>query len=137
MRASPMTSVESLIREMPNKPWMYFGCTSGPGHRLQTAGGRTPDFPFEIRKHFEYMDAKLCWKETTEGVVKLTRLNNVGYSAMAFWDYSIDSRGGSNSIFFAPNTSITAEILWTDAQIKFPAITKRFKPLDFSRVGEC
>lgn len=128
--------IEDLIRDTRDPPWLYFGCYGRVGHYLIDEKGSRPNLHYAKVKFFENKDGKLCHADTTPNIVKLTRLSNVGYSAIAFWDYSIDSRGGSNSIFYAPSTTLSAETIWTEATMRFPFITKRFKPLDFSKAKD-
>ena len=47
------------------------------------------------------------------------------WTALAFWDRSMDSRGGCNSVFFAEGTYNTAEMIKI-AKEKFPSIWARF-----------
>ncbi len=62
-------------------------------------------------------------------IATLSRLPGWGLSALAFWDYSVDTRAGSNSAFFAPSLEISAEELMHEAAIRFPEIWQRFPPI--------
>lgn len=49
-----------------------------------------------------------------------------GWTAMGFWDRSVDTRGGCNSVFFAEGTHDFAGMV-AIANEKFPTIMRRFK----------
>lgn len=77
----------------------YFGCWDGtPGHYLKNPSGLHVDWdqtPWGIN-----IDGKLTPTNTREaGIAKLHTKDN--WTALAFWDYSVDKRQGSNSIIFA------------------------------------
>jgi len=55
--------------------------------------------------------------------------------ALAFWDYSVDNRSGSNSAFFAPSLEISAEELIRQAALRFPEIWQRLPPITILAVG--
>jgi hypothetical protein len=55
----------------------------------------------------------------------ITRLGGWGYTALAFWDYTVDKRGGCNSVFFAPSLTISAEELVEGAKKAFPQVWAR------------
>ena len=46
-------------------------------------------------------------------------------TALSFWDYSVDKRGGSNSIIFAPSLTISPEDILSEAQRRFPQVFAR------------
>lgn len=106
-------------------PCYYFGCVREAGHylfdeRLQKK--YSYDFPYRQLGHF---DGALCYKETKHNEAALTRIWGLGYSALSFWDYSVDSRGGSNSNFFIPEMNATPEQLLHIAAQRFPTIFAR------------
>ena len=49
-----------------------------------------------------------------------------GWTALAFWDRSVDSRPGSNSVFLAEGTHQFEDMVVL-AQQSFPSIMQRFK----------
>jgi hypothetical protein len=61
----------------------------------------------------------------TPYVATVSRLEGWGLTALAFWDYSVDPRGGSNSIVFAPTLDITPEALLEGAVLRFPEVFAR------------
>lgn len=112
------------------RSWFYFGCDGQSGHHLHDE--RLSRIHGE--RGFERFDGGLC-PPAAEGlyIAALTRLGGLGYSALAFWDQTIDSRPGSNSIFFAPSLIVHPVSMWALAQHKFPAITKPLPAVDLSR----
>jgi hypothetical protein len=63
--------------------------------------------------------------DTTPYVATVSRLEGWGFTALAFWDYSVDKRGGCNSVIFAPSLTITADELLAEAQRRFPQVFGR------------
>jgi hypothetical protein len=71
-------------------------------------------------------DGTLPPRDSTVGyVATLSRLGGWGLSALAFWDYTVDKRGGCNSVFFAPSLTISAEDLIVGAKAQFPQVWAR------------
>ncbi|RJF99001.1 hypothetical protein [Noviherbaspirillum saxi] len=74
----------------------------------------------------QYFDGKLPSQNDTTGyVASISRLGGWGMSALAFWDYSVDKRGGCNSVFYAPSLTITPEELMAGAKQHFPEVWAR------------
>ncbi len=72
------------------RSWYYFGCHEQSGHYLWEPNGWKVDYSHPLGK----FDGSLCFPSTVgERVAALSRLGNCGYSALAFWDYSVDRRG--------------------------------------------
>jgi hypothetical protein len=113
--------------------WFYFGCNTTPGH-----------FLFNERMHHVYrygdsndahplgkFDGALCYpKKLGPYKVAISILGGVDYTAFAFWDYTVDKRPGSNSIFFAPGRVEDVEFIRDEAFKRFPRIATRLPPLD-------
>ena len=55
----------------------------------------------------------------------LSRLGGWGVSALSFWDRTGDSRPGSNSTFFAPGLTISAEDIVAGSKRLFPQVWAR------------
>lgn len=118
---------------MSEKPWFYFGCHGGAGHYLWDARmWKVRDYRFERLGHF---DGNLCYPEG-DGlyVASLTRLGGWGYSALSFWDRTIDKRGGCNSSFFAPSLTATPQSILDGAKVVFPEVYGRLPEIDISRI---
>ena len=76
----------------------YFGCGDGQtGHRL------SPSMDFATAKLFQRLDGTLC-PPRKAGLYKVAvnRLGGLDVLALAWWDQSVDTREGSNSIVFYP-----------------------------------
>ncbi|TNC14865.1 hypothetical protein FF100_04615 [Methylobacterium terricola] len=113
------------------RPWLYFGCHGQAGHFLWHGNGRQER---TYRHPLSRFDGSLCFPSSVgERVAALTRLGAQGYSALAFWDYSVDSRGGSNSIIFAPSLTISAAQMVEGAKVHLSLYAKRWPSIDVSR----
>lgn len=108
----------------------YFGCWNEPGHYLHNPAGsrlhseRTlpHDFPCAINVlDTGFLPPNL---PETEGRATVAHLN--GWTILAFWDRSVDSRGKCNSAFVMRDT-----LDFDDAVLRsraaFPNIYLRFK----------
>lgn len=110
--------------------WLYFGCHREPGHYLWTVGmGRNYDHRLNKLSHF---DGSLPPQGDQTGyVASVSRLGGWGMSALAFWDYSVDKRGGCNSVFFAPSLTISPGELMAGAKKHFPEVWARLPEVRF------
>lgn len=112
----------------PRRPWFYFGCVRESGHYLFTERlQREHSGPFYGLARF---DGSLC-PPVSAGlyVAALTRLGGPDYSALAFWDQTVDRRSNSNSIIFAPGLVIHPLAIWKSAEKLFPAVISRLPPV--------
>jgi hypothetical protein len=106
--------------------WLYFGCYRQAGHFLFLPGMRSA--PYAIGQIFGHFDGVLCPRpEMAVGPYRaaLSRFGGLGYSALSFWDYTVDKRGQSNSNFFVPDLFISAVDLLRDAKTIFPHVWSR------------
>lgn len=105
--------------------WMYFGCHKVAGHYLWSEGMRLQSQRHGFRDLSRF-DAMLPPQDdTTPYIATVSRLGGWGLTALAFWDYSVDKRGGCNSIVFSPSLTITADELLSEAQRRFPQVFSR------------
>ena len=106
------------------KDWLYFGCYRSPGHFLFKPGMREPyDREMQNLRNF---DGLLPPQDSRAGyVATVSRLEAWGVTALAFWDYTVDSRSGSNSVFYAPSLTIAPEELMAQARAQFPEVWAR------------
>ena len=105
----------------------YFGCIREAGHYLFGPGlgeNVIKAAPGGVCLPWKKIDATLAPKNTrVQG--KALYHNKDGFSAVAFWDNTVDKRPGSNSVFFFfVNYSFSLVVRY--AQEKFPKIFKRF-----------
>lgn len=124
---------------------LYFGCDRRAGHFLHHPGMRHaawnwgdekpwPDIPWTR------IDGALCpnviqksWglENTGPQTLGLGLIHHKdGWTAWAFWDRTVDSRLGSNSIFFAEGEH-DLDGMKALAQEHFPQVWKRVAHLDF------
>lgn len=111
----------------------HFGCSNHEsGHYLHS-----PEIPRDLEERRalsnitrtnpwgRQIDGGLCPKNTQmEGYALIHRKD--GWTALAFWDRSVDSRPGSNSVFLADVDCDFAELLRV-AYENFPDIVARFR----------
>ena len=112
--------------------WLYFGCHQVAGHYVFTEGMRSYTAPYGSRmRDLGRFDGMLPPQDDVAGyIAAVSRLEGWGMTALAWWDYSVDSRGGCNSVVFAPSLTITVEDLMQEAQQRFPQVFGRLpKPL--------
>jgi hypothetical protein len=118
---------------------LYFGCWHRPGHYLFCPnGGRAPRNATPFGADAEQLDRD-CYKpgkrsnrfasecvETADQIQGAARLTHErGWTIFAFWDRSVDHRGGCHSTFVAPDTW-TAEEMIDAARAAFPQIWARY-----------
>lgn len=120
------TNNTELPDELPDM--LYFGCGNDGcvGHFFW----QTDDHQFGYReaKHalpWKQIDGALCprLEDEPEGVASLHRRK--GWTALAFWDRTVDRRPGSNSVFFAKGAQTFARMVEL-ACFYFPKTWKRF-----------
>lgn len=103
--------------------WIYFGCLHGPGHYAFTEGMRSHRWDGRDIARFDGILPPQ--DDAAPYIATVSRLEGWGLSALAFWDYSVDKRGGCNSIVFAPSLTITPDELLAEAQTRFPQVFGR------------
>src|SRR5512139_4021755 len=110
----------------------YFGCWEHMGHFLyDVTGRRTTPEQLNLPWRAEEFDGRLCpgWsrdrqlslEEEGEALVH----HRDGWTALGFWDRSLDKRYNSVSVFFLPGLMAYDEVLMEAKRI-FPKIWKRF-----------
>lgn len=116
----------------------YFGCWDRPGHFLHEPGRRVMSRevlgPFDVYgnaglpidgkftpgPHPQYGTGGL----QDESFVALTYVR--GWTVMAMWDRSIDTRGASNAAFISEGR-LTETEMWELALVSYPTIVARLK----------
>jgi hypothetical protein len=110
---------------------LYAGCIQRSGHYLWTAYGERAD-------HHYGPEAPIPW-ESWDGPLQPTRTQKEGlavihykreeggpiWTAISFWDRTVDSRGNSSSNFFFDSHLSFADAL-ADAREHWPRIFERF-----------
>jgi len=104
----------------------YFGCMSEAGHYFFSRDSRmSRDIDSPQGNPWGYsVDGKLCpTGAQTQGLLQLHHKD--GWTAIAFWDRSVDERPGSCSVFLCPGTKNAVEMLTLAAE-RFPNVMRRF-----------
>lgn len=101
----------------------YFGCVGQPGHFMHRPGGRRDwdaDTPWGRTP-----DGTLCpaGGKQVEGVALIHHKD--GWTALSFWDRSVDQRGGCNSNFFVA-AELSFDEMVAQAKERFPQVWHRF-----------
>ena len=105
--------------------WLYFGCHRVAGHYLFREGMRQIGYDRKLER-LSHFDGKLPSQDNDAPyIATVSRLEGWGMSALAFWDYSVDKRGGCNSVVFAPSLTIAPDDLLIEAQKRFPEVFGR------------
>ena len=107
--------------------WLYFGCHREAGHYVFAEGMRSYRPPYGSgARDLSRFDGMLPPQGSSDPyIAAVTRLEGWGMTALAFWDYSVDKRGGCNSVVFAPSLTIAPEELLEQAQARFPQVFRR------------
>lgn len=102
----------------------YFGCIKQPGHWLWDRDLQ------HVTGH-----QKMCWVPLLDGVLPPQVGDRVqgravvhvihGWTVLAFWDSSVDTRRGSNSFFMAQGVMTFSEIDLLSREA-FPSVYARF-----------
>ncbi len=105
--------------------WLYFGCHESAGHYVWEEGMRRHRDPYGSRS-LAQLDGMLPPQGSSDAyIATVSRLGGWGLTALAFWDYSVDKRGASNSVVFAPSLIIEPSALLLEAQTRFPQVFRR------------
>lgn len=109
-------------------PALYLGCHKVSGHYLWREGmlSFSPRSSLDYLKRLDRFDGLLPPQDDrTPYRATLSQLPGWGYTALAFWDNSIDKRVGSNSTFFLPSLRLTARGAYMAACTLFPEVFAR------------
>ena len=126
----------------PSTPVYYFGCWDQPGHYLHEPGGRVvyPEAvgPFvgggaygsHLPLDGTFTPGPYSLHIEDDTAVALTHIR--GWTVLAMWDRSVDTRGGCNAAFIAEG-SLTGAEMWALARQHFPQIVARLKAAQVMR----
>lgn len=109
---------------------LYFGCWKGDGHFLYDHTG------YRSSRNTEFILPCSIWclegllppmeKDRVEPEGQVRRILFEGWTMIAFWDRSGDSRMGSKSIFIIEGEFSKQEVI-EEAKKQFPELFQRFK----------
>ena len=132
-------AMAARLAELSDRPVdvLYFGCIERAGHYLWSREGTgrpcTDRRDRELAQRLGGLDGALCWNsksdryshecDETEGLAFVT--HREGWTALAFWDRSVDGRGACNSAFLAEGTLTCAQIV-RHARQRWPEVWARF-----------
>lgn len=104
----------------------YFGCWRSAGHYFWTPG------PSSVRERYQETVARLPWDKVDgklhpSGVQSEAALHHAGgWTALAMADRTVDSRGGSNSVFFFQDV-LTFDQALAEARRLFGVVVARIE----------
>lgn len=104
---------------------LYFGCIGEAGHYLWNHRGRQTTDWASIQPWGEEVDGGLAPQDNGERQGEALLHHKGGWTAIAFWDRSVDSRPGSNSAFLV-DREVGFDVAVTLAKTNFPAVWARF-----------
>ena len=122
----------------PDVECFYFGCMDSPGHFFHGPSRSREELwalQGRLSTLFHGLDGKLCWnspksdsdryrpRDETEGWAFVTHRG--GWTALAFWDRSVDRRGACNSVFIVCGTLSFDQVVRV-ARHRWPKIWSRF-----------
>lgn len=119
----------------------FFGCrSSSPDHHLVGPGGlhvgaRSQDWNWHGR--MESLDGQLAPQPGPEDehvawAWRLTGFTPQPYSALSWWDRTVDKRPGSNVIIFAPGHTVTAEDILNLARRDYRHLPWVLRPIEIT-----
>ena len=136
---APRSAMIERLASLCDRPVdvLYFGCIGRAGHFLWSREGTgrpcTDRRDRELTQRLGGLDGALCWnsksgrysheRDETEGLAFVT--HREGWTALAFWDRSVDHRGACNSAFVAEGTLTFAQII-RHARLRWPEVWARF-----------
>ncbi len=134
---------EAAPRSKGEKPTLlyYFGCWDRPGHYLHEPSGRTVGTagPFTstnldgtFPNHIHIQGSSYNRRVEDEIIASLAHWK--GWTVLAMWDRSVDTRGACNAAFVAKGEFSTAE-MWVLAHQQYPQIVARLKAAPPRKAG--
>jgi hypothetical protein len=103
-----------------NKP-LYFGCWRNVGHYLWEPGPVPSGYD---RERSGKIDGR--WNESSEQSAA-SLYHRKGWTILGMADYTVDNRGGSNSVFLLPFADLTFDEAVAKAREYFPSVVERIE----------
>lgn len=120
--------------------WAYIGCANGStGHRVELCGTFSDEAAAKSwRWHLGKFDGTLVTSPANrlyeiQEVVRL-KTSEKSFSAIGFWDRTVDTRPGSHVTIMAldPQRRLTATDLFTGFKERWPGYAGRFSNIDLT-----
>lgn len=108
---------------MTKPSFYFFGCVRKPGHFFHPASG-SPQIYYEDQP-FPDIDGGLQPQNIKQLQGPALLHHKDGWTALSFWDRTVDARGGCNGNFLA-NEVLSFDAMLARAHEKFPEIMARF-----------
>jgi hypothetical protein len=108
---------------------VFFGCWRVVGHHLYLPSGRHPDrhdprFPtYYAAGPFQSLDGRLTPRDTHKQSTAAIHHRD-GWTAIGIHDYTVDTRGGANSVFVM-DSDLSFDRALSYARESFPSIVER------------
>jgi hypothetical protein len=107
---------------MSKTEFYFFGCIDGPGHFMHAADGSPRRYYHD--QPFGKLDGGL--QPTGQEIQGRALVHHRdGWTAVSFWDRSVDKRGGCNGNFLA-NKTLSFDEMMVLAREHFPRVMARF-----------
>lgn len=108
------------------REWFYFGCGREAGHHLFKKNKMTADHN-PLTERLQRLDGDLAPAFNRQLLyhAAFSRLGALGYSAVSWWDHTVDTRTGSNSTIFAPTLFTSKDDILYYAKPMFPWVFSR------------
>lgn len=113
-----------------DRQWYYFGCRYHSGHYLHNRHGSVV-----YLDALDHLDGELCPRDKTPYRAILYRIPHLRYSSLGWWDNTVDTRPGSNSIILAPSPTCSLESIRKAMTLWFPWVEARL-PVPLVVLGE-
>jgi hypothetical protein len=108
----------------------YFGCWDEAGHYLFSPDGhsmsRIMAERYGIPFRTELLDGLFAPRYVKEDDTKTQLIYVHGWTFLAMWDRSVDTRPGSNCVFLIGG-NYDEDMMWTIARQRYPKIVARLK----------
>lgn len=91
-------------------------------HRMECLDGDLAPIAADVGGAYEPQFKAKAWR--------LTGYTPVPYSAISWWDRSVDRRNGSNSIIFVPGHTVEPDVMLALAREYFPEVLSRLPEIE-------
>lgn len=129
-----MQKVPLAMRVSADHKAIHFGCWYQSGHFFHDTEGRSLGLSAsDLRLPWEFVDGRLTPRSGGQGRAALHRKG--GWTALAVHDFTVDSRPGSNTVFFFHAELDPDEALFSVIE-HFPSIERRIGEITIVEVHD-